>query len=69
VVSLIEQFNQKVKETAKFWDKGGAVCVRRIRNAYLSEDDRGRRFHEQRPQGWAAYRLASRKSKRRGKGG
>jgi len=56
VESLIKQFNQRVKGTEKFWNKGGAECVLQIRAAYLSEDDRSERFHEQRPRGRAVGR-------------
>jgi hypothetical protein len=53
VESLIKQFNQRVKGTEKFWNKGGAESVLQIRAAYLSDDDRSDRFHEQRPRGQA----------------
>ena len=53
VESLIKQFNQRVKGTEKFWNKSGAESVLQIRAAYLSEDDRSDRFHEQRPRGQA----------------
>ena len=53
VESLIKQFNQRVKGTEKFWNKGGAESVLQIRAAYLSEDDRSDRFHEHRPRGQA----------------
>jgi len=56
VESLIKQFNQRVKGTEKFWNNGGAECVLQIRAAYLSEDDRSERFHEQRPRGRAVGR-------------
>jgi hypothetical protein len=56
VESLIKQFNQRVKGTEKFWNKGGAEGVLQIRAAYLSEDDRCARFHEQRPRGRAVGR-------------
>jgi len=56
VESLIKQFNQRVKGTEKFWNKGGAESVLQIRAAYLSEDDRSDRFHEQRPRGQAVGR-------------
>jgi hypothetical protein len=63
VESLRKQFNQRVKGTEKFWNKGGAESVLQIRVAYpsglrtsLSEDDRGARFHEQRPRGRAVGR-------------
>ena len=56
VESLIKQFNQRVKGTEKFWNKGGAECVLQVRAAYLGDDDRGERFHEQRPRGRAVGR-------------
>ncbi len=56
VESLIKQFNQPVKGTEKFWNKGGAESVLQIRAAYLSEDDRSDRFHEHRPRGQAVGR-------------
>ena len=56
VESLIKQFNQRVKGTEKFWTQDGAEAVLQIRAAYLSEDDRAERFHEQRPRGRAAGR-------------
>ncbi len=56
VESLIKQFNQRVKGTEKFWTQDGAEAVLQIRAAYLSEDDRAARFHEQRPRGRAAGR-------------
>ncbi len=56
VESLIKQFNQRVKGTEKFRNQGGAEAILRIRAAYLSEDDRVERFHEQRPRGRAASR-------------
>jgi len=56
VESLITQFNQRVKGTEKFWIQGSAEAVLQIRAAYLSEDDRAERFHEQRPRGRAAGR-------------
>ncbi len=56
VESLIKQVNQRVKGTEKFWTQGGAEAVLQIRAAYLSEDDRAQRFHEQRPRGRAAGR-------------
>lgn len=56
VESLIKQFNQRVKGTEKFWNKGGAESVLQIRAAYLSEDDRSDRFHEHRPRGQAVGR-------------
>ena len=54
--SLIKQFNRRVKGTEKFWTRDGAEAVLQIRAAYLSEDDRAERFHEQRPGGRAAGR-------------
>ena len=56
VESLIKQFNQRVKGTEKFWNKAGAECVLQVRAAYLGDDDRGERFHEQRPRGRAVAR-------------
>ena len=56
VESLIKQFNQRVKGTETSWTQGGAEAVLQIRAAYLSEDDRAERFHEQRPRGRAAGR-------------
>jgi len=56
VESLIKQFNQRVKGTEKFWTQDGAEAVLQIRAAYLSEDDRAERFHEQWPRGRAAGR-------------
>jgi hypothetical protein len=56
VESFIKQFNQRVKGTEKFWNQGGAECVLQIRAAYRGEDDRGERFHEQRPRGQAVGR-------------
>ena len=54
--SLIKQFNQRVKGTEKFWNKGGAESVLQIRAAYLSEDDRSDAFHQARPPGRAVGR-------------
>jgi len=56
VESLVKQFNQRVKGTEKFWNKGGAECVLQIRAAYLSEDDRAQRFHDGRPRARAVGR-------------
>jgi hypothetical protein len=56
VESVIKQLNQRVKGTDKFWNAGGAECVLQIRAAYLSEDDRAERFHNQRPPGRAVGR-------------
>jgi len=56
VESLIKQSNQRVKGTEKFWTQDGAEAVLQIRAAYLSEDDRAERFHEQRPRDRAAGR-------------
>ncbi len=56
VESLIKQFNQRVKGTEKFWNQAGAEGVLQIRAAYLSDDDRSERFHEQRPRGQAVGR-------------
>lgn len=56
VESLIKQFTQRVKGTEKFRTQGGAEAILQIRAAYLSQDDRAQRFHEQRPRGPAAGR-------------
>ena len=56
VESLIKQFNQRVKGTEKFWNKGGAESVLQIRAAYLSDDDRSEAFHQTRPRGRAVGR-------------
>lgn len=56
VESLIKQFNKRVKGTEQFWLEGGAEAILQVRAAYLSEDDRAERFHEDRPAGRAAGR-------------
>ena len=54
---VIDQAVQsRVKGTEKLWTQGGAEAVLRIRAAYLREDDRAERFHEQPPRGRAAAR-------------
>jgi hypothetical protein len=63
VESLIKQFNQSRRAgkrdgvpPRRDWNQGGAECVLQIHAAYLNEDDRGERFHEQRPRGRAVGR-------------
>lgn len=56
VESLIKQINHRVKGTEQFWNTGGLEAVLQVRAAYLSEDDRAEKFHEQRPRGPAAGR-------------
>jgi len=38
--SLIQQFNQRVKGSEKFWTDPRAEAVLQVRAAYLSDDDR-----------------------------
>ena len=47
--SVVKQFNRRVKGTEKFWLKSGVEEVLQVRAAYLSEDDRAKRY-------WAAPR-------------
>jgi hypothetical protein len=54
VESLIKQFNQRVKGTEKFWQRGGVESVLQVRAAYLSDDGRGEAFHSHRPRARAA---------------
>jgi hypothetical protein len=44
VESTIKQLNRRVKGSEKFWLKGGAEAVLQVRAAYLSEDDRAKRY-------------------------
>jgi len=56
VESLIQQFNQRVKGSEKFWVRRGAEAILQSRAAYLSEGHRAERFDERRPRGPAAGR-------------
>ena len=56
VESLVKQINHRVKGTEQFWNDGGLEAVLQVRAAYLSEDDRAEKFHEQRPRGPAVGR-------------
>ena len=47
VESTIKQVNRRIKGSEKFWLQGGAEAVLQVRAAYLSQDDRARRFWEQ----------------------
>jgi hypothetical protein len=49
VESLIKQINHRVKGTEQFWNDGGLEAVLQVRAAYLSEDGRAEKHHEQRP--------------------
>ena len=54
VESVIKQLNRRVKGTEKFWLRGGLEAVLQVRAAYLSEDDRARRYWQRpRPRGRA----------------
>ena len=53
VESLIKQINHRVKGTEQFWNNGGLEAVLQVRAAYLSQDDRAEKHHEQRPRGSA----------------
>jgi hypothetical protein len=44
VESTIKQLNQRIKGSEKFWYKGGAEAILQVRAAYLSEDDRAKRW-------------------------
>ena len=44
VESVIKQVNRRMKGTEKFWLGGGAEAILQVRAAYLSEDDRARRY-------------------------
>jgi hypothetical protein len=56
IESLIKQINHRVKGTEQFWNTGGLEAVLQVRAAYLSQDDRAEKFHEQRPRGPAVGR-------------
>ena len=47
VESTIKQVNRRIKGSEKFWLKGGAEAVLQVRAAYLSQDDRARRWWDQ----------------------
>ena len=47
VESTIKQVNRRIKGTEKFWLQGGAEAVLQVRAAYLSQDDRARRYWNQ----------------------
>lgn len=51
VESLIKQINHRVKGTEQFWNDGGLEAILQVPAAYLSQDDRAERHHEQRPRG------------------
>jgi hypothetical protein len=54
VDSTIKQINRRVKGTEKFWLEGGAEAMLQLRAAYLSQDDRVRRYWARpRPRGRA----------------
>jgi hypothetical protein len=54
VESTIKQINRRVKGTEKFWLEGGAEAMLQLRAAYLSQDDRVRRYWARpRPRGRA----------------
>ena len=59
VESLIKQINHRVKGTEQFWNDGGLEAVLQVRAAYLSDDDRAEKHHEQRPRGPAVGRNRS----------
>jgi hypothetical protein len=59
VESLIKQINHRVKGTEQFWNDGGLEKVLQVRAAYLSEDGRDEKHHEQRPRGPAVGRNRS----------
>ena len=56
VESFIKQINHRVKGTEQFWNDGGLEAVLQVRAAYLSQDGRAGKHHEQRPRGPAAGR-------------
>ena len=49
VESLIKQMNHRVKGTEQFWTDDGLEAVLQVRAAYLSQDDRAEKHHQQRP--------------------
>jgi hypothetical protein len=49
VESLIKQMNHRVKGTEQFWTGNSLEAVLQVRAAYLSQDDRAEKHHEQRP--------------------
>ena len=49
VESLIKQMNHRVKGTEQFWTANGLEAVLQVRAAYLSQDERAEKHHEQRP--------------------
>ncbi len=50
VESLVGEFNARVKDERKFWNRpGGAEAILQVRAALLSEDDRLERHFAQRP--------------------
>lgn len=56
VESLVKQINHRVKGTEQFWNDSGLEAVLQVRAAYLSQDDRADKFHQQRPRGPAVGR-------------
>jgi hypothetical protein len=56
VESLIKQINHRVKGTEQFWNDGGLEKLLQVRAAYLSEDGRAEKHHEQRPRAPAVGR-------------
>ena len=59
VESLIKQVNHRVKGTEQFWNNGGLEAVLQVRAAYLSDDDRAEKHHQQRPRAPAVGRNRS----------
>ena len=59
VESLIKQINHRVKGTEQFWNNGGLEAVLQVRAAYLSNDDRAEKHHQQRPRAPAVGRNRS----------
>lgn len=54
VESVIKQVNRRIKGSEKFWLKGGAEAILQVRAAYLSQDERTRRYWSRpRPRGRA----------------
>ena len=51
VESLIKQINHRVKGSEQFWNGGGLEAILQVRAAYLSQDDRAEKHHDQRPRG------------------
>jgi hypothetical protein len=67
VESLVKQINHRVKGTEQFWTDGGLESVLQVRAAYLSQDDRAAKHHQQRPRAPAVGRNRAAERNRAGK--